>query len=229
MNVEVFSQENLAATIASRVADLITQKLRTRPSFNLVLTGGTLGIATAKELGKHSLPWEKVDIWFGDERFVQLGDPDRNEDQAVAVWPSLQTLRLHRFPSPTDGALEPAAAIADAQFEEMFGEIENPDSVFDLVLLGMGPDGHVASLFPGHEHPVSWVVSESNSPKPPSERLSLSYQALNRSDYVWFIASGSAKSVALRRVLTTGDLPAAKVTGGLDTRWFIDQELSDAL
>jgi 6-phosphogluconolactonase len=95
----------------------------------------------------------------------------------------------------------------------------------------MGPDGHVASLFPGHLHEVKWIVSEPESPKPPAERLSFSYQALNRSRTVFFLASGSAKAEVAKCAINDFDcdLPAAKVKGLELTRWYVDQEISRAL
>jgi len=92
----------------------------------------------------------------------------------------------------------------------------------------MGPDGHIASLFPGVKHEDAWVVSEDNSPKPPSERLSFSYQALNNSERVWFLVAGAGKADALRSVYA-GQLPASKVQGLSETRWYLDKEISDAL
>jgi 6-phosphogluconolactonase len=94
----------------------------------------------------------------------------------------------------------------------------------------MGPDGHVASLFPGAQHDFNWIVAESNSPKPPSMRLSFSYEALNRSSEVWFLVSGEAKADAVRCALSDScDLPAGQVRGLESTLWFMDMELRRAL
>lgn len=224
----VRGSDELAHHIASEVAGAISETLRTQEVFNLVLTGGTLGIATAAELANQEIDWSRVNIWFGDERYVGLDQKDRNEAQAMAAWPGLATKRLRRYPDATK-PLSAAREELDASFEASFGKIDSGEAAFDLVLLGMGPDGHVASLFPGHEHGKSWIISESDSPKPPSERLSFSYQALNRSKRVWFIVSGSAKAEALRRVISGEDLPAGKVSGVEETLWFLDQEINDAL
>jgi 6-phosphogluconolactonase len=94
----------------------------------------------------------------------------------------------------------------------------------------MGPDGHLASLFPGRVHPEAWIVSETDSPKPPSQRLSFSYQALNRSKRVWFLVSGAEKAEPVRcALLGDCDLPVAQVLGIEETVWFMDSELSRAL
>lgn len=220
--------QSLARKIATDVAAVINSALSTRPSFNLVLTGGTLGIATAEELGKQPVDWSRVFIWFGDERFVPLDHPDRNEAQALAVWPGLAEAKFRRYPDSTV-PLARAAVDFSREFDVDFGVLEAPDSVFDLVLLGMGPDGHVASLFPGHSHSPAWIVPEPASPKPPSERLSMSYEALNRADRVWFIASGAGKAEALRSGAKEDVLPAGRVRGVSETICYIDTGLSDAL
>ena len=228
MQLKVFPAAQQAELIAGEIAEVIAEALKRQPKFNLVLTGGTLGIAIAGALGRKNVEWDRVRIWFGDERFVSLTDPDRNEAQALAVWPDLAELHLVRFPAPPI-SLSQAAHDFDAWFSQEFGSLEESDSVFDLVLLGMGPDGHVASLFPGREHSKGWVVAEDNSPKPPAQRLSLSYQALNRSRRVWFVVSGAAKREALRSALSQAELPASKVKGMEETLWLVDEEVSDGL
>ena len=228
MSLKVFPAAKQAELIAGDISEVIAEALKRQPKFNLVLTGGTLGIDIAGALARENVEWDRVRIWFGDERFVSLTDPDRNEAQALAVWPALAELNLIRFPAPPI-SLSEAAKDFDAWFGQEFGSIEESDSVFDLVLLGMGPDGHVASLFPGHAHPKSWVVAEENSPKPPAQRLSLSYEALNRSRRVWVVVSGAAKREALKSALSSAELPAAKVTGMEETRWLVDEEVSDGL
>lgn len=137
---------------------------------------------------------------------------------------------LYRFPD-TSSPLDSAAQAFDRQVERLLGPITDKTAAFDVVILGMGPDGHVASLFPGHQHRVSWIVSESNSPKPPLERLSFSYQALNRSKAVFFLASGGSKTEVARCAINDSecDLPAAKAKGLELTRWYVDQEISRAL
>jgi 6-phosphogluconolactonase len=114
---------------------------------------------------------------------------------------------------------------------DLLGPITDDAPAFDVVILGMGPDGHVASLFPGHMHEISWIASEQKSPKPPAERLTFSYQALNRSRAVFFLASGSAKAEVAKCAISNPEceLPAAKVKGLELTRWYVDQEISREL
>ena len=163
---------------------------------------------------------------FGDERYVPRGHADRNEQQALAAFPGLQS-HLIRYPEASED-LEAAKRSFSLELENFLGPIDNPSRQIDLTILGMGPDGHIASLFPGVKHEGAWIVSEANSPKPPSERLSFSYQALNNSERVWFLVAGAGKADALRSVYA-GQLPASKVQGLSETRWYLDKEISDAL
>jgi 6-phosphogluconolactonase len=121
------------------------------------------------------------------------------------------------MPSSEDGDLLAAAEV----FSENFGS-DYPS--FDIVLLGMGPDGHVASLFPGSKAIEfgKWVVAEPDSPKPPQQRISLSYEALSSAKQVWFLVSGEDKAEAVSRVFDGEDLPATKVSGKEQTRWYLD-------
>ena len=207
--------------------ELAIERLKYQPTVNVLLTGGTLGIAFIARLQSLALPWERFHFRFSDERFVALDDADRNEHQALSAWPGLAN-HLWRFPSP-DVALDQAATQSTRDFEEEFDELAVPDAVFDICILGMGPDGHIASLFPGRDCDERWVIAVSDSPKPPSMRLSLSYSAILKSRNVIFLASGKAKAEVVGKVFEGADLPAAKVTGQIDTVWFLDRELSDEL
>ena len=218
-----------AALIAEAIDDFgkLLSLLREQQSeVTVLLTGGTLGIEFASALGRSSIDLQGVTFIFGDERYVDLDHPDRNEQQALDVFPELEA-NLFRYPKPS-GALEQDAELFNSQIIELLGPVEKPRKRIDLTILGMGPDGHIASLFPGKLHGEGWIVSENDSPKPPSQRLSFSYEALSSSERVWFLVSGSAKADSLRKVFA-GELPAAKVQGVGETTWYLDSEISDAL
>lgn len=220
------SAEQLVLEAVNRFSKLIAQAPRGR-KLRILLTGGTLGIEFCRSAGTRDLDLSQVELMFSDERFVEPIDPERNEAQALEVWPQMASV-LMRFPSPpTD--LESAAQQMDATLVGSLGSIESTGDVFDLTILGMGPDGHIASLFPDHLAQGGWVVSEADSPKPPKQRLSLSYPALNRSARVWFLVSGQAKADAVRSALSGPELPAGRVAGSLETLWFMDSELKRAL
>lgn len=203
---------------------------RSKP-FRVALTGGTLGIELLAELQRRSFDPTGVEVYWGDERWVGLEHPDRNEAQALDAWPMLARATLHRFQAPGDVSLEAAAAEMDTHFASVVAT--NGNVSFDLVLLGIGPDGHVASLFPGHALDQNkWVVFETASPKPPAERLSFSYHALNASKKVWFLAAGAAKAEVVSAAIGQGEvsgLPCSRVRGSQETVWFLDSVIAASL
>ncbi|HEY7854213.1 MAG TPA: 6-phosphogluconolactonase [Aquiluna sp.] len=205
-------------------AELANQLLASKKQIRVLLTGGTLGIEFIAQLGKLDLDFSRIWLMFSDERFVALNHPDRNEQQGISAWPELAN-HLVRFPGP-EMTLLSARDVAESEIKQL--DLEHTS--FDLTVLGMGPDAHVASLFPGHEAKGEWVIAEPDSPKPPSERLSLSYQALNRSERVWFLAAGESKIWAVSQSLRADSgLPAARVRGISETVWYLDSEITDAL
>ena len=220
------SPEALIAQAISDFAELVGELREFKSELTVLLTGGTLGIEFIAALGETSVDATNIHFIFGDERYVPRDHADRNEHQALAVFPGLQRY-LIRYPEASE-KLEDAKQAFSFELENLFGPIASPSRQIDLTISGMGPDGHIASLFPGVAHEDAWIVSEDNSPKPPSERLSFSYQALNSSERVWFLVAGAGKADALRSVYA-GQLPASKVQGLSETRWYLDKEISDAL
>ena len=220
------SQTEQVSAVVARLVQLVDAS--DKGLFNLVVTGGGLGIKTLEELGRKIKDPSKLRIIFCDERFVDRSSSERNEAQALAVWPGIESSHLIRYPH-SNQTISAAADLFSLHLKETFGDVSDPKIVFDLVLLGVGEDGHVASLFPGAKHPANWVVAETNSPKAPKERLSLSYEALNKSERIWFVVGGKSKADALKRIREGSDLPAAKVHGRTETIWWLDSELSDAL
>lgn len=222
--------EELASRVAGDFLALVSEVLEAKPVANIVLTGGSLGIALIGELAKLNLDLTKLRFMFGDERFVALDHEDRNEFQGISVFPELANKSLLRYPAANSDLLTGQSLMNNAMTIS-YGSAEETSEVFDLVILGLGPDGHVASLFPGHQGNGEWITAEQASPKPPAERLSLSYAALNRANQVWFLASGAQKAAVVSSALNEADceLPLAKVKGLQSTSWYLDKELSDAL
>lgn len=213
----------VAESAAKDLADELVRLLSSQERVSLVLTGGTVGIKTLSYLATflqgHDL--SKLLIYWGDERFVESTSADRNSVQAkdaflakVAIPPK----NIHEMPSSDVGDLETAAK----SFSLQFGT-ENPS--FDIVLLGMGADGHVASLFPNSAPSVfgRWVVAVPNSPKPPSQRISMSFEALSSANEVWFLVAGQDKAEAVSKVFGGEALPAGMVHGKTFTRWYLDE------
>jgi 6-phosphogluconolactonase len=192
----------------------------------LCLTGGRIALRLYDRLADlvagSELDPGRLELWWGDERFVPTDDPERNAGPTLAALAGrfpLDPSRTHPMPA-ADGVIDAGAAAAT--YDKELG-----DTRFDLCLLGMGPDGHVASIFPGHpseEPTTAGVIGVSDAPKPPPERISLTVDRLSRADRVWFLVSGEDKADAVSRALD-GDrrLPAARVQGETETLWLVDR------
>lgn len=200
------------------------------------LTGGTIAEAVHREVARLSpgsdVDWSRVVVWFGDERFVAPDSPDRNANQARAAFlDAVGAMEVHEMASTADvpDVAAGAAAYGATMREHGAGQ-------FDVLMLGIGPDGHVASLFPGHEALAvddAVAVGVLGSPKPPPERISLTFAALNRAESVWFLASGDGKADAVAAALAAdGSIsatPARGVTGQDETIWFLDHDAAARL
>ncbi len=225
----------LCAGIASDIEGVVSSAVRDRGECHLVLTGGTVGIALLRHVGLESslVDWSDVHIWWGDERFVETGSPDRNEGQATDALLSrldIPAVNIHRMPSATPGVtVDDAAARYSDELAEYFGA-DYPQ--FDLTLLGVGPDAHVASLFPGLDgidDIAHTVIAVHDSPKPPPLRVSLTLPSINASRRVWVVASGADKAEAIRLGLnsplddaTKRIAPVSAVRGGEETAFYLD-------
>lgn len=227
-----------SATLATAVAGELLARLSDAQAAGgvpqIALTGGTIAEEIHREIARLSpsteVDWSRVVVWFGDERFVAPDSPDRNALQArEAFLDAVGATQVHDMPSTADAASvdEGAAAYAATLREHGSGE-------FDVVMLGIGPDGHVASLFPGFPQLDSTeiAVGVTGSPKPPPERISLTFAPLNRAKSVWFLVSGDGKSGAVAQALGGADrhdIPAAGVTGHEETIWFLDRGAASQL
>jgi 6-phosphogluconolactonase len=186
-------------------------------------------MAAYRELGPDAVDWADVEFWFGDERFVGIDLPDRNDGQARDAF--LDRLGATRIHALADNDCSLSAADAATAYAQTL-----PAEPFDLTLLGVGADGHVASLFPGFSqlHEVDQLaVAVFDSPKPPPVRVTLTFPALNNSDAVWFLVSGPDKAGAVRRAFapegTIDETPARGVTGRRETIWLLDQAAASKL
>jgi 6-phosphogluconolactonase len=212
----------LAEVIARRMEHHLAAILPERAP-RVLLTGGTIAIAAYELLRADALDWSSVDFWFGDERYVPADLPDRNDGQArKAFLNRVGATRIHAV-ADNDCSLS-AAEAADLYAMSL------PIEPFDLALFGVGPDGHVASLFPGFAQLAegnALAAAVFDSPKPPPVRITLTYTALNNSNAVWFLVSGSDKADAVARALapsgTVAETPARGVQGMDETCWFLDE------
>lgn len=226
----------LAAATAARLITAIVDAQSQHAPVHVVLTGGTVGIKTlaavAASPAHRAIDWSVVHVWWGDERFLPTGDPDRNETQAreaLLDHIDIPEHNVHPMPAPGTPGIETAEDAAAAYASELGSYKGNGAAVpdFDVLLLGMGPDGHVASLFPGHPALLAGglVVAVHDSPKPPPVRVSLTFAAIYSARQVWVVCSGAEKAAATSLALSgahVSESPAGSVHGSIRTLWLID-------
>ena len=224
-------RSDVELAVATDVLAELNRAIFERGRADIVVTGGTVGIGSLAAIANHpdrdTVDWLHVRVWWGDERFVPTGDPDRNEGQATEAL--LGSLPLNpefvfRFPSSDSLSLDDARDTFDSQLRTVFGN----EPHFDVVLNGIGPDGHVASLFPGRDHGANdeFVIAVEDSPKPPAMRLSLTFGALNRGEKVWIIAAGADKADAIKRLMSgspVSETPASGLHGRVETAVYLDE------
>jgi len=216
-----------------------------RRPIHTVISGGTMGIALLDEAARSPLAgivdWSGVHFWFADERYLKSGKADRNETQAREALLDrlidaglLPEDNIHAIPGPDKSKSVEAAADDYAATLAEFAAPGETVPAFDVVLLGMGPDGHTASLFPGDRaalNSIAAVVGVHDSPKPPPERVSLSLDAINAGRQVWVVVAGTEKAEKTAEALADGavdDVPAAGVAGTDLTLWLLDTAAADA-
>ena len=251
MTVEVHDD---ASALASAVAGELIQRLVAAQARGEVpqvgLTGGSIAEKIHVELGRigpdSGVDWSRVTFWWGDERYVAADSPDRNARSARAAFLDVvgaDPALVHEAPATDSGLSLADAAASYAETLRRHGA-----GSFEVLLLGVGPDGHVASLFPSHpaldvdDRPT---VAVPDSPKPPPERISLTFGALDRSRAIFFVVSGADKADAVARAhapegtpgATVAETPARGVTGlpatpdhlATDFIWFLDRPAASAL
>lgn len=223
--------------LSAAAADFVAGRIAATPAdgrFMLVLSGGGTPRRMHQVLAdryRDSLPWPRVHLFWGDERLVPPDDAESNYRMAretLLAHVPVPPAHVHRI--PTDGTAAEAAAAYEARLHELFGPA---GPAFDLTLLGLGDDGHTASLFPevpALQEQTRWATAV-RAPGYMSvrERVTLTYPALNRSREVLFLVAGAGKHATLRRILDdpAAPDPAAAVTARDAVHWFVDAAAYD--
>lgn len=229
--------EDLASAVAGDLLERLASAQERGEEPQVGLTGGTIADAVHHEVARLApespVDWTRVDFWWGDERFVDAGSSDRNALQARRAFLDeigVPAGRIHEIPSSSE---EPTAEESAAAYSRAIRE--HGAGFFEVLMLGIGHDGHVASLFPGHpalDATDAIAVAVHDAPKPPPDRVTLTYEAMDRARAVWFLASGQEKADAVAAALREGDLheiPARGVRGTEETVWHLDPESAHLL
>jgi 6-phosphogluconolactonase len=199
-----------ADAVATHAAALILQAaasaIQERGMFRLVLAGGRTPEKVYRQLAAAQADWHHWHIYFGDERCLPAGHADRNSQMAARSW-------LAHGQIPADHIHPIPAELGAVTAAQRYAERVSQARPFDMVLLGIGEDGHTASLFPGHVFPPDEPVhAVSGAPKPPPERVSLSIASLSDSHDVLVLVTGSGKREAVRQWQQGADLPIARIS-----------------
>ncbi|WP_405800125.1 6-phosphogluconolactonase [Streptomyces sp. NBC_01506] len=239
-------KELMARAAAARLITKIVDAQAARGSASIVLTGGRNGngllTALSEAPARDAVDWTRLDLWWGDERFLPGGDPERNDTQARAALLNsvpLDPTRVHAMPA-SDGAYGSDIEAAAAAYATELAAAARPEDharvpSFDVLMLGVGPDTHVASLFPelpGVRETESTVVAVHGAPKPPPLRISLTLPAIRAAHEVWLLAAGEDKAQAAEIALSgAGEIqaPAAGAYGRARTLWLLDEPAASKL
>ena len=215
-------QDELLQEVTTQLIEVIETGLRVNGIFHLALTGGTLGSDFTRALvanwNAHPEMYQGLHIWWSDERFVERSSTEQNSSPALNSITN-KNVAIHMLRS-SDEVENIEVAVEDylAQLGETF---------MDLTILGLGPDGHIASLFPGAAHidRLEKVIAITDSPKPPAVRATFTLSMINTSTLVWIIAAGASKADAVTKIIE-GDLsiPASYIRAADHTRLIVDTD-----
>ena len=237
--VRYANADSLAESTVGRLVATVVEAQNQRGIAHVVLTGGAIGTTVLATLASspsiEAIDWENIHLWWGDERWENAGSDVRNDTAAHTVLidqVSIPRHHVHAILGPDRCQTPELSAQTYARELMECGNGAPPE--FDVVLLGIGPDAHVASLFP--EHPATRshdiVVAVRNSPKPPAVRVSLTFSTLNNSRQAWILASGESKAQALRLALDPSAGPLQVPASGIaasHTYFLIDEDAAKEL
>ncbi|MGX5769985.1 6-phosphogluconolactonase [Microbacterium trichothecenolyticum] len=226
----------LAESVAPRFLSRVAKRIDEGKLAHISLTGGSMGAAVLAAAARNPraarIDWSRVHFWWSDERFVPLGHADRNDRQARDAFLDVVEVpaeNIHTTLGSDDGLDLDTAAAAYARELARFPGREGAWPSFDVCFLGVGPDGHIASLFPDRpEIQITdrSVVAVRDSPKPPPERITMTRPVINSSKRVWLVLAGADKAAALGLALagaSYASVPAAGAKGRTRTTFFVDQ------
>jgi len=232
------STNELSGSLASFIVKVQNEAIDKKKKFTIALSGGSLPKLLKGLVDAEGVEWEKWQVFFADERAVPLDHPDSNyllcKNELFSKVSQLPSKNIHTIDT---SLLDDMEELSDEYEQQLIREFAQKDSarfpIFDLIMLGMGPDGHTCSLFPGHElltEEDRWVAPVEDSPKPPPKRITFTFPVLNHAVKVVFVAAGEGKQDALAQVLDKPEagLPCSRVkprSPGV-VYWFVDDAAS---
>lgn len=233
--------EALARRAADLFVPLVARAVAARGVAHVVLTGGGTGIAVLRAIATRGseIDWSRVHVWWGDERFVPAKDDERNDlqaDDALLNGLAIPEAQVHRVPASDGEYGDDPDAAAEGYAAELarHGTADAPYPLFDVLMLGLGEEGHTASIFP--HSPATQdrraVCAVRDCPKPPPTRVTLTAAPLSHAREVWMMTTGAAKAPAVARAIHGAqpvDLPAAGPQGQEITRWLLDEAAAGEL
>ena len=241
--VETFADsDGLVSAAGERLISVVDAAVAARGRALIVLTGGGNGNRLLRYLGAQAerIDWASVHLFWGDERYVTEDDDERNDKQAreaLLDHVDIPARNVHAMPA-ADGEFGSDLAAAALAYEQLLAANADPGDPapnFDVHLLGVGPEGHINSLFPDtpaiHET-TRLVVGVEDSPKPPPQRITLTLPAIQRSREVWLLVSGAEKAEAVAAAIGGANpisVPAAGAVGREHTVWFLDHQAAGKL
>jgi 6-phosphogluconolactonase len=228
------TKDDLVHDVAAFVARAQKESIDKKGRFTIAVSGGSLPNMLKGLIHNPHIKWNQWQVYYVDERVVPLDHPDSNHRACTEALFSKVPIPKEHIHTIDTALLNELEELADAYEKQLIHEFAQKDAarfpVFDLILLGMGPDGHTASLFPGHEllaEEDRWVAYLDDSPKPPPRRITFTYPVINHAARVAFVAAGQEKADMLARILDHPEegLPSARVRPVFPGQlyWFVDE------
>ncbi|KAJ3043389.1 6-phosphogluconolactonase [Rhizophlyctis rosea] len=223
----------ISASLNHLISHLSANAISRSARFTVALSGGSLPKILAADLKNNTtIDFTKWHIFFADERVVPLDHEDSNYKACKdTLFDAISVPREQIYTVDASLSHDKAAEEYTQQLKKVFGGDAVPS--IDLILLGMGPDGHTCSLFPGHpllEVKDRWVASLDDSPKPPPQRITLTYPVVSNAETVAFVATGESKAEILHNIFDLKqDYPAGRVSAKKDLLWFVDEPAAKTL